>query len=467
MVKLSEKTNMIIFYSIYISILIILMNFDAINSNLMCIGWICNITLIVNIVYTTKLKKTWLNYNNIFMTFIFMFCCGQIFLYTLGINVSDELIFSSNSEAEIIRATTYFLFSFVLFSLGINMVSTSYDYSYRISKDYNEAIKKVAIFIFFTSGILYFYYNIPKLIQSISNGYSSLFIDNDSDSSNLLGYYSKFFVPSILLLIYTYRDNKKIRNILFIVLIIVALGLLLMGGRGGAISILVILIVFYGKFIKAYKKKDIIKLLIIFLLISILIPFMANYRDNRNNDIQEVFEDVLKNDNNPITQTIMELGGSMNAWCLTDKAIPTLQNYSYGGSYLASIGMLVPSFMLGGISVANYAALDIWLQNIWNMPYGPGFNIFAETYYNFGWIFGIIFAFFEGYLFGKLFNISSKNKDKNALFSVLSIIFLYNELLIARYPFHNTLRNFTYMFLIIYIIINTVYKYQDNKNSIK
>ena len=202
----------------------------------------------------------------------------------------------------------------------------------------------------------------------------------------------------------------------------------------------------------------------IFIFISILIPFIANYRSNRDEGALSSLNKVLNNDDNPIIQTINELGGTMNAWCLTDKAIPSLQNYGYGSSYISSVGMLIPSFMLGGLSFANYAALDIWLQNIWNMSYGPGFNIFAETYYNFGWYIGILFSFILGYVFGKIFNIKSKNKEKNGLLSILSVIFLYNVLLIPRLPFHNTLRNFIYMYVLIFIVINFIYQKEKVNN---
>ena len=456
MVKLNKVSKMFVFFIIYICILIILFNFKEINSNLMIIAWICNITFLIYIIYTTRIKGSWLNTNNIFMTFVFLFCYGQIFLFSIGIDMTKSLIFVSNTETEIIRVTTYFLFSFIFFGMGFNLISSNYDYSYKISKNYNETIKKVAFFIFITSGILFLYFNIPKIILASAKGYNTLYDEHSIGTPNLLGYYSNFFIPSLLLLIYTYKENRLMRNVYMLIAIFAAFLLLIIGSRGISISIFVMLIFFYGKYIKEYTKKDIIKLLGLFLIVSIIIPFVANFRSNRDNEIKDTLSNVL--DNNPVIQTISELGATMNAWCLTDKVVPSVQNYSYGSSYLASVGMLIPSFALGGTSFANYAALDTWLQDICEMSYGPGFNIFAETYYNFGWHFGIVFAFFLGYFFGKIFNIKSKNKDKNALLSVLSIIFLYNELLIARYPFHNTLRNFIYMYVIIYFIINTIHR---------
>lgn len=463
--KFNRTTKVFIFYFIYICVLIILFNFKIVNNNLMVIAWISNVTYIVYIVSTIILKRDWLNANIVLMTFIFLFCNGQIFLYSIGVNTSKMIVFLANTEPEIIRASTYFLFSYIIMGMGLNIVNKKYDYKYRINDNYNAAIKSVAIFICITSGIIYLFITVPKFFIALKSGYGALYSLEDSSNLNFIGYYSKFFIPSLLLLIYCYRDNKWIRNLLTGFCLFLACCLLLIGGRGDPIAIVVILIVIYGKYIKKYVLKDFVFFIVLLLIMSIVIPFMANYRSNRSDGIENTLNNVLEDDNNPLTQTIAELGATMNAWCLTDKAVPTLHNYGYGSSYIASVGMLVPSFMLGGISVAQYAALDIWLQNIWDLSYGPGFNIFAETYYNFGWNYGIIFAFCVGYIFGRVFNISSKeqNKDKDSLFSVLSLIFLFNEMLIARFPFHNTLRNFIYMYGLIYLMVNIIYRTRTNK----
>lgn len=460
-----NKSNIIyIFYFMYILIIFTITRFDFVNSNLMMLAWICNVSYVIYVAFTIKLNGEWLNGNVIFMTFIFFFCFGQIFLYSIGVDTCESLVFVSNTKSEIIRASKYFLYSYLLFGLGLNFTVIKYDYKCKIDSKYNIAIKKVAYFIAITSGAVYFYLMIPKIFLAIRSGYGSLYEENNISNLNLLGYYSSFFIPSLLLLFYAYKDNKKAIKIIISILIFISICLLIIGGRGTAISIFVIVLFIYGKYIRKYGKKDIIVLFFIFIFISILIPFIANYRSNRDEGALSSLNKVLDNDDNPIIQTVNELGGTMNAWCLTDKAIPSLQNYGYGSSYISSVGMLIPSFMLGGLSFANYAALDIWLQNIWDMSYGPGFNIFAETYYNFGWHIGILFSFILGYVFGKFFNIKSKNKEKNGLLSILSVIFLYNVLLIPRLPFHNTLRNFFFMHVLIFLIINMVYK-KDKENE--
>ncbi len=182
----------------------------------------------------------------------------------------------------------------------------------------------------------------------------------------------------------------------------------------------------------------------------------------------EAINIIFEKNNNPIIETISELGGSMNAWCLTYKVVPQMQDFKHGESYLASIMMILPDVIYGENSFTEKASLDTWLQNILNMSYGPGFNIFAETYYNFGWYGGVAFSIILGLFFGKIFNLQNKDIQKNELLKLLSLIFLFNSLEIARYPFHSTIRNIVYIYIFPYILINILYKKRiNNKNSVQ
>ena len=246
-----NKSNIIyIFYFMYILIIFTITRFDFVNSNLMMLAWICNISYVIYVAFTIKLNGEWLNGNVIFMTFIFFFCFGQIFLYSIGVDTCKSLVFVSNTKSEIIRASKYFLYSYLLFGLGLNSTRIKYDYKCKIDSKYNIAIKKVAYFIAITSGAVYFYLMIPKIFLAIRSGYGSLYEENNISNLNLLGYYSNFFIPSLLLLFYAYKDNKKATKIIIFILISISTCLLIIGGRGIAISIFVIILFIYGKYIK-------------------------------------------------------------------------------------------------------------------------------------------------------------------------------------------------------------------------
>ena len=448
MINLNKKTNVVMIYTIImIFILIFLPSVEKIN--LMSIAWIANISYIILFLCIFKLTKNILDPSIVFMTFIFLFCNGEVFLHSLGIDMSRYIVFWGNSTEEIIRVTYYFALSFLIMGEGILLTAREENQEkVEISKELNNSIRIIGYLIAIVSIVPYFWDLIPRIIISKTSGYGAIY--ENAQKTSGLSYITRFFVPSLLIILYSYRNQKTKRNILFCVLLIVMILNLATGGRGEGISICVILLLFYNQYIKRFKGKRIIELAIIVLSIMMLISIIAKTRSG-NTEVEEL---------NPITDTIAELGATMNAWCLTDKIVPAIQDFKYGESYLASFLMVIPSVFLGGQSFAPKAALDIWLQNILNLSYGPGFNIFAETYYNFGWYGGIAFSLILGMFFGKMFRLKNKDKQKNEVFKILSLIFLYNSLIIARFPFHNIIRNIVYMYIAIYWAIILVYNYK-------
>ena len=65
-------------------------------------------------IYT--IKKNILDYNIIFLIFLFLFNFGQVFLYALGTNIKYLILFRACELHEIFDASIYFLYS-ILFSV--------------------------------------------------------------------------------------------------------------------------------------------------------------------------------------------------------------------------------------------------------------------------------------------------------------------------------------------------------------
>lgn len=456
----NKKTKITVIYTIFLIIIFIIFSLmEDTKQNLEFIAWTANITYLMLFICIFYLKKDILESSIVFMTFIFLFCNGEVFLYSLGINMDSYIVFWDNTAEEIIRATMYFELSFLIMGEGIILaLKEKNEEKVEVNNEFNSAIRLIGSLLAIISAFPYFYKLIPTIITSLTSGYGSIYL-NAQETSGLMSYITKFFVPSLILILYSYKNEKVKRNILFILILFIAGLNLLTGGRGEGLSIVVILLVFYNKYIKKFKGKSLIKLVAIVMLIIVLITIIYNTR-SRAVELDESISTIISGESNPIVQTIAELGATMNAWCLTDKAVPDMEDFKYGESYLSSFMMIIPSTFLGGYSFAPKAALDIWLQDIWNLSYGPGFNIFAETYYNFGWYGGIAFALILGIFFGKMFNLKNKDKQKNELCKILSLIFLFNSLIIARFPFHSTIRNIFYMYILIYIMIILVYNYK-------
>lgn len=449
--------------------------FNDINHKLIMISCITNICFIWCVYSIYKIKKNIFDFNIIFLTFLFLFCNGQLFLYSLGVRPDKMSVFILSSRESIYNAGIYFCYSLLFFQLGtllsIKKINNNNLSEAKTSEQFLQATRIVALLLTIFTSIFFFINIVPKLSSSIKYGYEFLY-ESSQVQDGILIYFSKMFVPSLLLLLYSFKDKNIARKLIMFFLALIVIMHLIIGSRGSAISIVVVLIVFYHTFIKKIKGIRFVGFTILLLLIMITIPTIYEFRSQENKNIlsfidtiHEVTED---SESNVMTKTISELGYTMHSFILTYNVVPSRQNYKFGESYISSILMLIPSKLLGGYSFAEKAALDNWLQDIYRMSYGPGFSIVAETYYNFGWYFGILFSFILGILYTKMFNFRNSNNDKNNLLKMLSLIFLYNSLLSARYPFHSTTRNIVYMYFLIYALILITYgNIKRRSNDIK
>ena len=426
------------------------------------IGWINTINFLICEFLLYRKKGTLFDFDILFFLFFFLFCNGQIFLYSMGVDSHYLSVFTRSSFVEISSCAKYYCISQLFFSLGMLLIKNSFkDESYTISDPHLlKAIKTTGFILFFFSIIPFLYNIIPMVKNSVMYGYGYIY-SNSQELDGVFGYLSTFFIPSLFILLFSEKQSKPKSFFILFVLLLISLLYLIIGTRSTALRIIISLIVFYNFFINKIKWKKAIKFIPIVIVILIIIPTVHQFRSESNKSIssfKEVINSTLSStDNNFVVQSISELGFSSYSFILTERVIPSRINYQYGKSYLASIMMLIPSPLMGGYSFAQFASLDVWLQKVHNMSYGPGFSIIAETYYNFGWYFGSIFTVFISMLFSYMFNIHSSDKNKNTVFKLLSFVFFYSSLVRARFPFHGTVRNIFYMYFCIYILIYLIY----------
>lgn len=470
-IEYSEKKKNSFYILIYILLLFISISCSLFFSTDMFVSkfsslfklftWIVN-AFVVSFLYTNyKRTGNLLDFTNIFIIFLFMFCNGQSFLYSIGIQECDLSLLNVSSKTEMVESTIYFFYSMLFFHIGSLFVPLKKE-QYKIEnkeiekkKDYSNAIKNVALLMLIISIIPFGIHLFNNLKYSIIYGYSYLY-NNPIQTGNFTAYFSKLFIPSLLLFLYLFKNNKSKSRIITFILIFICVCDLIIGSRGDALSILIVLLLFRDSFVKKYNGTNFFKVIIYAIIISLLIPTILNFRkvENKNvNSFIETTSEVAFGKDNFMIETLSELGYSAHSFILTKRVVPEVQSFKYGESYFASFMMIIPSFLTGGYSFAYNAALDIWLQKIHSMSYGPGFSLLAETYYNFGWNIGIVFFAVFGVMFTKLFHVYSENKTKQEILKLFSLIFLYNSLLLARFPFHSVPRNILYMFVIPYLLI--------------
>ena len=468
-IKKTQKKTLYIITDIIIALLLIILKITALSGievsiAIRIIGLMSVIILLLFIKQNKNLSGKILNLCTVFLIFLYIFSFGQILLFSIGIDKSYLFVFKVSNYNDIYWAEYYSILSLILFHIG-QMVFISAPFK-NLTKDKDEtnSLRFIAILGLILSVAPFIYNLLSKFIVSMTSGYSALYTQGYAQNS-IIYYLSNFFIPSIFI-VYYYNDKKIIQNAISIILLLIIIMDLLIGARGDAFTILTAFLLLKYTSGEAIGKKQLFKIIIATILVITIIPIIANYRSAEDKSIKSlatISSETLFNQNkSPIVSTIAELGGSIHPLILTKKIIPQREPYKYGESYAASIAMIIPSKLLGGYSMADKAALDIWLQDKLKMTYGPGYSLFAETYYNFGYYGGIVFSFALGLFFS--FFLNNMN-NKSWYVKIFAIIFAYTSLMTARSPFHSTIRNAVYMYIVPVIIAD--YRIQRGKKNEK
>lgn len=202
---------------------------------------------------------------------------------------------------------------------------------------------------------------------------------------------------------------------------------LLSGARAMGISVLSAMVIYFYFYVDVDKKIKKIILAVSGAGLMVIIPGISIIRNavgKTRGDFISVLKDVV--DDNPLKLLISEMGVSImpTDWVMSN--IHYKFEYFLGASYLAGIITVFPASLdpTGTISrLKETAHLAIWLQNVQNSLYGPGFSLIAESFLNFGW-FGIFAMLGLGVIVGKVLDSSDVEKENRfQLYSKIGMMF--------------------------------------------
>lgn len=450
---------------IFTTFLLIVQNFEATEDNLRMISLYGTIIFIILIVFWKYIGESIISPFIFFFTAFFLFQFGQCFLFIFDLDVYLK-VFEEHSYNLILNGSYFTIISIQFFYFGACLPHLKKNHNYdqiSVINNYSEnldAMKKVGWFLLILSAPVKIYYTLIKTIASLKYGYMNLYSYQETSILNEPKIYtllSPLFLVSFILLIISYKDNRIIMKRLIIGLLLFSFIDFLAGGRSLFIASVITVICMIHLFIKRFSSRNIIIIIMIFLIIVTSVPFMAHWRLQEEKSAEGILESIqyIKTEN-PVISTINELGGSMAPLLYTIKAIPEFEGYKYGESYLASISSIVPNifnFMGEVHPAAEKSHLAQWLMGFYNMPQGPGFSMISESYYNWGYFGGIIHIFW-GILFGVLLKIDGKSiiqKNPTRLFVVFATLILF-----FTFPRGQSLdffRNFTYYILGCFILV--------------
>lgn len=250
----------------------------------------------------------------------------------------------------------------------------------------------------------------------IMGGYSELYTELNS--------YSKMgqFIPLIagwfpiaLLMKYAVdaEDKPRVSRISAVILWVYIAINLYIGGRSGAVMMVLAFFITKQYLVKPIRKKMILPVCVGGYAFIGILNAIADIRLKANRSVMDVLSAFVTSASSAVGDFIGELGWSMSSLVWTMDL--TGSTFRKGTSYLFAFTAIIPNLgFWKEHPAAVYSNLGEWLQKELGRTTGLGYTFVAETYINFWW-YGLIVMFLFGFIASKL--LSGINKD-NAKYNI-------------------------------------------------
>jgi oligosaccharide repeat unit polymerase len=425
------------------------------------------------------LARKWTNpYIMFYLSFI-VFHFGQNILLALSIENFNYIFVKGFTTQDInLKGTIFTVWSILFFNLGALLsVQTGKNKGHRengnvkISKIVtgirsSAALKTFGSIVFIVTVIPAFYVVIRSAIISINYGYTGLYLL--PRPMFIISFLDYLFIPGTIMLLASHKNKGLTVKSLKLIILVYATMSLIGGGRGQGLAIFVVLIIYNYIQNNRLNIGSKIKVGVLILLIIVLIPILANFRGIEDKSLANFVNTVIyTTESNVLIDTVGEMGHSMAPLLMTMKVIPSNVGFKYGESYFAAIMSAMPANFDPSGLIAYFnskATLDNWLENYYNMSYGPGFSMIAEAYYNFGY-FGLIIMVLWGVIISKLLTIKDYESIKYNSFNLYSkLVLLYSLFTFPRRPTIYFVNQIVYLIVVVFLAIKLLEGINKNSN---
>ncbi|WP_164880663.1 O-antigen polysaccharide polymerase Wzy [Clostridium manihotivorum] len=316
-----------------------------------------------------------------------------IMLYRYGEQNSCNALFFSNM-----------VIIFYVFGL---IVSSKKNRKLRLDKDIDSAFeaeicRKVGITLFLLSLLPTLYSNYVQISAKIADGYTGTMSADTSFHGIPLGWFTKMFLPSILLLMASYKnDKKKCLRVMIPTLIYYIAFMFFTGRKGNTIQTIVPILIIYFYYFK--PKIRIFNIVIVYLGIYIVTIVTKTRSMSVDANFWIQLKAVIK-ETSPISDLMLEMGGTIKSVIQMQLAVPKTGTYLFGITYIFGVifSILNTGLKLNVVMpLAKYSVFAEYLAQPQRGKYindtvvSMGGSCIAEWWWNFGWftlIFVLVFA---------------------------------------------------------------------------
>ena len=373
----------------------------------------------------------------IFQTFSLIFLygvlmCEQIFnfkpsdIFDLSILVTEE---NEISACFLIMYSQLSLHLGVMIEKLLSKKQVENDNKKKINNENEKKVLRITGYILLAISFLPAIYDyIINLRAAMIYGYLGLSSNTTYGFSSIFNKLVPFFQISLFSLMVGYKDKKYISKFILFFIIAFYGSQMFFGGRGGPLIAVVTAIWLYDLAVSKIRTKVVVICLIAILPLSILINVIREVRGSYGikdwiNNIGEIAKDSIS-ENNPILESVYEMGTAIYPTAYTMKVIPSEVDYKYGKNYL--LGLLSVIYINVSDSSNNFAKeMNIAAEMSVHSGSSFGGSYIQEAYANFGW-FSVIFFFIIGILLEVL---NKRIENRKNLISIVLIAYFLNPFL--------------------------------------
>lgn len=395
-----------------------------------------------------------LNFYLIFIVMSFFFFFGQHLIHLLGrdfINISRSIL-GERIPIDFLNQTGFFVIeSILLLHLGYLLSNIFNNKRSTVNQSLftpQSGFIKVGLILFFISVGPTVYILVNNIMTTYYFGYGELFYTEYYTSggfNNITKFISLFTVPSLYMLLISYKGTRKVNYIVLLIFIYIVL-YLMSGSRLSAILMISTLILIRHLWFKSIERKEAVKYIFICITLLLLFTTISSVRNSiyLSSDPYELVSSALISiwNNNVIFSAIEEAGFTFLATATVITYCPSMEPYNFGMTYVNNILAVFPN-LFWDIHPAS-TNTDMIFKGYFTSYGGIGSSFIAEAYYNFGQ-FSLLIMPIYGWLLGYLCNKTKRAVESHSIMTFYMCMYISSVVLFyLRSDTITFMRNFTY-----------------------
>lgn len=395
---------------------------------------------------TLKILYKNVKFIHIFLLLTIPFSYGQHFIALfdrdyLFQNQDYHILDGLLADSSIINASFFIILFLILLTFGYIIVNKQENYSQEMITREEKTTDKILLFV----GLLFLAISfIPAFKEvlgqyNLSKTYSYLArrnLEHESNYFQLLGissrdtYLAEWFLPSLYMILISLK-TKRARVIPYFILLGYSSIYLLTGSRFILLKMATVVFLIEYFWHHSFSKQALKKIFILAFPLAIVFSVMTKLRGTTDYNYASI-ADGLANyfKSSPLNSTLWETGITFTSVSNVIDKVPNSLPFFAGKSYLGAVLILLPAFLRFGFTERYTFTISSTLSPLYyrSKLFGYGSSIYAEQYYNFGYL-SLIIAIFIGMMFGYFERKVHQNSFKHKSSSFLIYSFILGELI--------------------------------------